>query len=575
MKNVKFTKFFRSIIFKSLLLLVVSMSLIVTVGTFIFTQQQMSSTIVHRYYTNEAQLQQLAFSSTNEMSQFGSRLTLLARTSEITSMDAISAAGYLKSYNVSPLFYSGEIVSLFNKKDSLICDNSMLGSPNTIYPVDFRKVSPHRPYITPWYRESDNIPKRAFAAIVNNPTKGNGTLVASFTIRRLWKYFSEFKVGNKGFVIAVNTAGEILYHPNLKKWMDGVHRISEIGFNDFDAKKYEVTEPTFVTLENGYSYLINYTFNAEYNIGVISLQPKSEIDASVSSVKFISTIILTSAIIAILLASFWLLMILGRPMNHLIAHISKITKGDMDIEEINVGNRDDEIGQLSKAFNQMHGTIKRQIRELNAHREMLEQEVRERTQELEEANKKLDLISRTDELTGLPNRRDMNTTIDNEIGRSARTHKPFSFIFFDIDHFKNVNDTYGHAAGDKVLKAVATTVRGLLRKYDVLARYGGEEFLTLLPETDLDGAAIVAERFRKKIEELSVNIGTKNIQITITLGVSQYDLHLGADRSIQQADKALYEGKETGRNKIIVWTPDRTTENDYKQAAIEEAQDRR
>jgi diguanylate cyclase (GGDEF)-like protein len=261
--------------------------------------------------------------------------------------------------------------------------------------------------------------------------------------------------------------------------------------------------------------------------------------------------------------------ILGVPLNKLILHIKQITQGNLDIQEIDVGTRYDEIGQLGKAFNIMHSTIKRQIGELNAHRDILEQEVRERTKDLEEANKKLDLISKTDELTGLPNRRDMNETIANEVGRVQRTHKPFCFIFIDIDHFKNINDTYGHACGDVILKSVAQTIRGLLRKYDVFARYGGEEFLTLLPETDLEGAAVVAERFRKQIEKMTVRYADFTIKITITLGVAKYDDRLGADRSIQMADKALYQGKESGRNRVIVWEPEWVTNADYEAAAIE------
>ena len=98
--------------------------------------------------------------------------------------------------------------------------------------------------------------------------------------------------------------------------------------------------------------------------------------------------------------------------------------------------------------------------------------------------------------------------------------------------------------------------------------------MVLLPETDLDGAAIVAERFRQQVEELSIKYADYLINVTITLGVSKYDGRLGADRSIQMADKALYEGKETGRNKVVVWTPERISEEDYRAAAIEMARHR-
>lgn len=109
----------------------------------------------------------------------------------------------------------------------------------------------------------------------------------------------------------------------------------------------------------------------------------------------------------------------------------------------------------------------------------------------------------------------------------------------------------------------------------MLARYGGEEFLTLLPETDLDGAAVVAERFRKQVEEQEYTYADHKIKVTITLGVTRFDPRLGASRSIQTADKALYEGKETGRNRVIIWDPARTTEDDYRAAAIELAEEQK
>ena len=157
----------------------------------------------------------------------------------------------------------------------------------------------------------------------------------------------------------------------------------------------------------------------------------------------------------------------------------------------------------------------------------------------------------------------MHRTIEREVDRAIRMSRPFSIIFIDIDHFKDVNDTYGHAAGDAVLKSVASTIRSLLRKYDVLARYGGEEFLTLLPETELKDAAHVAERFRKHIQNQTIFFGDQEIKVTITLGVSQFDSKLGAERCIQLADKALYEGKENGRNRVVLWKDDKAVENKH------------
>lgn len=559
--GLKFSNLTNSIIIKSLLLLIVSMLVIVMIGTYVFTQRQMKTTLKLSYDTNETQLQQLANTVNNEMEQFASRLTLLAKTSEIQSMDKLIAAGYLKSFNISSLFISGESISLFDRSYNLVCNNSMLGTTKITYPIEFNRISPHRPTISPWFRDTDGTPKRAFGVVVSDRAMGDGRLVSSFSIRRLWKYFSEYKVGQNGILIACNGQGEILYHPDMRTWLDGVHKITELGLGDINIKQDSDNSIRFVKLDNGKSYLINRTFNPTYDLGLIALQPKTEIDAMVSSVQHVSRIILYCSIIAILLVSLWQILIVCKPLNNLIDHITQITEGNLNIGEFKAKSSQDEIGRLAKVFNQMHATIKRQIEELNAHRELLEKEVKERTYELEQANKKLDVISRTDELTQLPNRRDMHKTIEKEVERANRFRKAFSIIFIDIDHFKDVNDTYGHAAGDAVLKSVASTIRSLLRKYDVLARYGGEEFLTLLPETELKDAAHVAERFRKQIENQTIFFGGKEIKVTITLGVAQFDSGQGAEKCIQLADKALYEGKEHGRNKVILWTDDKPVEN--------------
>lgn len=565
-------KFSSNIIFRVISLLIISMTLVVTGSIFLFNNKQSNLMLEWSYNNNESQLKQIAVFATNEMKQFGDRLSLLAKTSEIQSMDPTVAASYLKSYNISSLFISGETVTLYDKDNNFVCDNSMVGLPmESSYPIEFSRITPHRPYMTPWFRDSkDSPPKRLFGINISNRATGDGSLVSNFSLRRLWTIFPNYKIGKNGFLVAINSQGEILYHPDLKRWLGDIHKISELGITD-DPKNLQVKKPRFQTLEDGKKYLINYNYDSNYDFAIFAFQPKEEIDQLVSSANQASIVILIVSILVILIIAAWMFLILGVPLNRLIGHIKKISNGQIDVEEFNIGKRADEIGLLGKAFNQMHATIKRQINELNAHRDMLEQEVRERTKELEQANKKLDLISKTDELTQLPNRREMNETIAHEVGRSQRTNKPFCFIFIDIDHFKNINDTYGHACGDEILKAVAQTIRGLLRKYDVFARYGGEEFLTLLPETDLDGAATVAERFRKKIEQMTVHYADFTIKITITLGVARFDEKLGAEHSIQMADKALYQGKESGRNRVVVWKPEWITSEDYAAAALEQA----
>ncbi len=163
--------------------------------------------------------------------------------------------------------------------------------------------------------------------------------------------------------------------------------------------------------------------------------------------------------------------------------------------------------------------------------------------------------SRTDELTQLSNRRDMWQHLEQEYFRFERTGNPFSVILFDIDHFKQVNDTYGHDAGDFVLVRFAELLKETSRKIDLAARWGGEEFLVLLPETGLDQALALAERLRKHIEQAVVNYKQQEIRITASGGVGAINLAQGLNGLLKQADINLYQAKVLGRNRITPELP--------------------
>ena len=167
------------------------------------------------------------------------------------------------------------------------------------------------------------------------------------------------------------------------------------------------------------------------------------------------------------------------------------------------------------------------------------------------ANGKLEELSRTDPLTKLWNRRYLHEIIELERTRIKRAFEPFSFILMDIDHFKNVNDTYGHECGDYVLATMAVILRSAVRKQDLVGRWGGEEFLLFLPKTSLKGAITIAESVRKKIEDYPFSYSSKTIPVTATLGVSQFEKLLSVDECIKLSDDALYEGKESGRNRVV------------------------
>ncbi|MFT5874859.1 MAG: diguanylate cyclase (GGDEF)-like protein [Clostridium sp.] len=215
----------------------------------------------------------------------------------------------------------------------------------------------------------------------------------------------------------------------------------------------------------------------------------------------------------------------------------------------------DEIGLIHNAIISMvkkihlHTSI---LDELNA---SLEDKVRKRTEELEQSNKELELQASIDPLTQLYNRRYFSKTSEHIIDIAKRNKTDISVIMLDIDKFKRVNDTYGHKVGDDVLISIATTLQHLIRKSDILCRFGGEEFLILLPETNLDGAAIIAEKMRLGIESNVIQINNVIEQkCTVSIGVAQVNsrLETQVETSIHRADQALYEAKEHGRNRVYL-----------------------
>jgi len=171
---------------------------------------------------------------------------------------------------------------------------------------------------------------------------------------------------------------------------------------------------------------------------------------------------------------------------------------------------------------------------------------------LKKSNELLLKLSNTDPLTQLFNRRFLTEALDRELTRSTRTNTPLALIMLDIDHFKKVNDTYGHQRGDLVLKRVANVLHAGLREYDIAARFGGEEFAIILPGTTLDQASEAAERIRQGCADISFTDELASLSLTVSLGVAAFPhssiRHI--DDLIREADYALYRAKRSGRNRV-------------------------
>jgi diguanylate cyclase (GGDEF)-like protein len=169
----------------------------------------------------------------------------------------------------------------------------------------------------------------------------------------------------------------------------------------------------------------------------------------------------------------------------------------------------------------------------------------------------LEHLATHDDLTGVYNRRHFNELAHKEAYRAQRYHTAFSIIILDIDHFKRVNDTYGHAAGDMALKALAETMSGMLRQSDVIGRYGGEEFVILLPEIEPTTAVGIAEKLRLGLEQKCIQYENHTIELGVSFGVTGVvpPLVVPLEDLLRCADRALYKAKEAGRNQVCICTP--------------------
>ncbi len=166
--------------------------------------------------------------------------------------------------------------------------------------------------------------------------------------------------------------------------------------------------------------------------------------------------------------------------------------------------------------------------------------------------RKLMEMNMKDGLTGIYNRRYMEIKLKEEFHRCKRYGGELSIIMFDIDHFKKVNDDYGHQCGDHILQSLSSTVTAVVRSVDYLYRYGGEEFCCLLPETKLEGALQAAERIRNAVSEMDTTYNGRIIKITVSLGVAGIDEAIDSvDMFLKKADDALYQAKREGRNRVV------------------------
>jgi diguanylate cyclase (GGDEF)-like protein len=268
-----------------------------------------------------------------------------------------------------------------------------------------------------------------------------------------------------------------------------------------------------------------------------------------------------------LIASLTMVLLLQSQLRRFSVAIQRLTSGDWDARVAYPAR--DEFGYLARAFNQMAQQLQQafeaqeqQREELLAQNEELErvhaqlqqahQELATLNAELLEANRALAQAAVTDGLTGLKNHRAFQESLHSAVQMAERLQQPLSLVMFDIDHFKQFNDTFGHPAGDELLRQVAQVLRESARAYDVAARYGGEEFALLLPNTTLEQAVQVAERLRQQISAIE----NPHAPVSASFGVATYRRGAPPATLVYEADAALYRAKRSGRDRVCVYQPE-------------------
>lgn len=336
----------------------------------------------------------------------------------------------------------------------------------------------------------------------------------------------------------VNAAGEIIYpYEHVGRLMLPAALPDSGGYARVD---WDDGEP-FLTARAA--------MNSTTDLGwqVVVRQPVAKALAPVSELHRTLLVLGGAVAVAFMFLAYRLAAAFSRPVEALAGAAQRVEQGD---EETPFDVRSDirEVRTLADSLRGMTARLlgrRRELQEINA---TLERKVEARTAELAAANRALEKLARSDALTGLANRLAANERLHGEFLRMQRTGVRYAVLLMDVDHFKRVNDTYGHEVGDRVLRHVAGIVAASARATDFVARFGGEEFFAILPDTDLAGALVVAEKICAAVADAAAPVVG---QVTLSVGVAQAAPDdASEDDAVNLADRHLYRAKAEGRNRV-------------------------
>jgi diguanylate cyclase (GGDEF)-like protein len=275
----------------------------------------------------------------------------------------------------------------------------------------------------------------------------------------------------------------------------------------------------------------------ELSITVLAERNRAEVYGTWIELRNIFLALVAALVLVVTAVAFQMGRSIVLPLQRLIRAADRVAAGDLEVTLS--ATRNDELGHLTQVFNQMTDRLRRSHAEIMAANEAMQQQ-----------NEVLKTLSITDSLTGLYNRSKLDSILTDQLARFKRSHRPFTLLMLDVDHFKTLNDTYGHISGDEILAAVARILLQSIRSIDYAARYGGDEFIIILTETSAELAWKTAERVRSQVEALHPTVKGTEIALTVSLGIVESQPEdMTATEVFARADHALYEAKRGGRNR--------------------------
>lgn len=360
-----------------------------------------------------------------------------------------------------------------------------------------------------------------------------GALVAVLDVSSLQSHLKSATKSPPGEVLLLDPDGKVL----ASSYGDGQRLASLEPSVLRQLKTHSGESLVFKGMTNG--DVIGLTEISAELPAVTILAERNRADVYEAWVKLRNMFLVLVSALAIMIATvaFQMGRSIVQPLQKLIAAADRIADGDLQVRL--TATRNDELGHLTRVFNGMVGRLRQNHADIMAANQAMQQQ-----------NRVLETLSITDSLTGLYNRSKLDAILSDQLARFRRTQREFTLLMMDIDHFKTLNDTYGHLAGDEVLAAVAQILVQSIRSIDYAARYGGDEFIIILVETSAEQALKTAERICNQVEGMVYNIDSSSIAVTVSIGIVQCQ---PADETptavLSRADRALYEAKHAGRNR--------------------------